>query len=65
MTEKEAGSLSIRACRLQDIQSVLELWRQAAHYDVAKGYGAYHFQLVQPVVTATWHARRRPATVRR
>lgn len=24
-----AGSLSIRACRLEDIQSVLELWRQA------------------------------------
>src|SRR5438105_4018578 len=29
MTEKTAGSLSIRACRLEDIQSVLELWRQA------------------------------------
>src|SRR5438270_11722671 len=29
MTEKAAGSLSIRACRLEDIQSVLELWRQA------------------------------------
>jgi ribosomal protein S18 acetylase RimI-like enzyme len=29
MTEKEAGSLSIRACRLEDIDGVLELWRQA------------------------------------
>ena len=29
MTETAAGSLSIRACRLEDIQSVLELWRQA------------------------------------
>ena len=29
MTEKAAGSLSIRACRLEDIQSSLELWRQA------------------------------------
>src|SRR4051794_35475310 len=29
MTETTAGSLSIRACRLEDIQSVLELWRQA------------------------------------
>ena len=28
-TEKEAGSLSIRACRLEDRESVLELWRQA------------------------------------
>jgi ribosomal protein S18 acetylase RimI-like enzyme len=29
MTEKAAGSLSIRACRLEDIEGVLELWRQA------------------------------------
>lgn len=29
MSETAAGSLSIRACRLEDIQSVLELWRQA------------------------------------
>jgi ribosomal protein S18 acetylase RimI-like enzyme len=29
MTEKGAGSLSIRACRLEDIDAVLELWRQA------------------------------------
>jgi ribosomal protein S18 acetylase RimI-like enzyme len=29
MTEKEADSLSIRACRLEDIEVVLELWRQA------------------------------------
>jgi ribosomal protein S18 acetylase RimI-like enzyme len=29
MTETAAGNLSIRACRLEDIQSVLELWRQA------------------------------------
>ena len=29
MTETAGGSLSIRACRLEDIQSVLELWRQA------------------------------------
>ncbi len=29
MTETGAGTLSIRACRLEDIQSVLELWRQA------------------------------------
>ena len=29
MTEKGAGSLFIRACRLEDIPSVLELWRQA------------------------------------
>ena len=29
MTEAAAGSLSIRACRLEDIQGVLELWRQA------------------------------------
>ncbi|HKB36464.1 MAG TPA: GNAT family acetyltransferase [Gemmataceae bacterium] len=29
MTETAAGSLSIRACRLEDIQSVLELWQQA------------------------------------
>jgi ribosomal protein S18 acetylase RimI-like enzyme len=28
MTGTAAGSLSIRACRLEDIQSVLELWRQ-------------------------------------
>ena len=29
MTEKAAGSLSIRVCRLEDIEGVLELWRQA------------------------------------
>ena len=29
MSEAAAGSLSIRACRLEDIQGVLELWRQA------------------------------------
>ena len=29
MTEKGTGSLSIRACRLEDIEGVLELWRQA------------------------------------
>src|SRR5437763_1432692 len=29
MSETAAGRLSIRACRLEDIQSVLELWRQA------------------------------------
>jgi ribosomal protein S18 acetylase RimI-like enzyme len=29
MTEAAVGSLSIRAGRLEDIQSVLELWRQA------------------------------------
>jgi ribosomal protein S18 acetylase RimI-like enzyme len=29
MTETAAGSLSIRACRLEDIEGVLELWRQA------------------------------------
>jgi ribosomal protein S18 acetylase RimI-like enzyme len=29
MTEKGAGSLSIRACRLENIDAVLELWRQA------------------------------------
>ena len=29
MTEKGAGSLSIRACRLEDIDAVLELWRRA------------------------------------
>jgi ribosomal protein S18 acetylase RimI-like enzyme len=29
MTEKGAGSLSIRACRLEDIAGVLELWWQA------------------------------------
>ena len=29
MTEKEADSLSIRACRLEDIEGILELWRQA------------------------------------
>jgi anaerobic selenocysteine-containing dehydrogenase len=27
------------------------------HYDVAKGYGAYHFQLVQPVISAVGEAR--------
>ena len=29
MTETAEGSLSIRACRQEDIQSVLKLWRQA------------------------------------
>jgi ribosomal protein S18 acetylase RimI-like enzyme len=29
MTEKSAGGLSIRACRVEDIEGVLELWRQA------------------------------------
>jgi GNAT superfamily N-acetyltransferase len=29
MTEKGAGGLSIRACRREDIEVVLELWRQA------------------------------------
>src|SRR5947199_2842578 len=29
MTETAVGSLSIRACRLEDIEGVLELWRQA------------------------------------
>jgi ribosomal protein S18 acetylase RimI-like enzyme len=29
MTESAAGNLSIRACRLEDIERVLELWRQA------------------------------------
>src|SRR6185295_7831397 len=27
------------------------------HYDIAKGYGAYHFQLVQPVIDAVGEAR--------
>ena len=27
------------------------------HYDVAKGYGAYHFQLVQPVIAAVGESR--------
>src|SRR5262245_48058514 len=29
MTEKAASSLSIRVCRLEDIEGILELWRQA------------------------------------
>jgi ribosomal protein S18 acetylase RimI-like enzyme len=29
MSEKEAGSPSIRDCRLEDAQAVLDLWRQA------------------------------------
>jgi ribosomal protein S18 acetylase RimI-like enzyme len=29
MTEKGTGSLSIRACRPEDVEVVLELWRQA------------------------------------
>ncbi len=29
MTEAAMGSLSIRACRLEDIERVLELWREA------------------------------------
>lgn len=29
MTEQRADGLSIRACRLEDIEAVLELWRQA------------------------------------
>ena len=29
MTEKDEGNLSIRDCRLVDIEGVLELWRQA------------------------------------
>ena len=29
MTEQRADGLSIRACRLEDIGAVLELWRQA------------------------------------
>ena len=29
MTEQGADSLSIRACRLEDIEGVLELWRHA------------------------------------
>jgi ribosomal protein S18 acetylase RimI-like enzyme len=29
MTEKGAGGLSIRTCRPEDIEAVLELWRQA------------------------------------
>ena len=29
MTEQRADGLSIRACRLEDIERVLELWRQA------------------------------------
>src|SRR5277367_5911235 len=29
MTETAVGSLSIRACRLEDIKRVLELWQQA------------------------------------
>jgi ribosomal protein S18 acetylase RimI-like enzyme len=29
MTEKGTGNLSIRACRPEDIEAVLELWRQA------------------------------------
>lgn len=30
MTEKAADGLSLRACRLEDVVGVLELWRQAA-----------------------------------
>jgi len=30
MTEKAADNLSIRACRLEDLGGVLELWQQAA-----------------------------------
>lgn len=29
MTENDEGNLSIRDCRLEDIEGVLELWRQA------------------------------------
>jgi ribosomal protein S18 acetylase RimI-like enzyme len=29
MTEKRADALCIRACRLEDIEEVLDLWRQA------------------------------------
>jgi ribosomal protein S18 acetylase RimI-like enzyme len=29
MNDKGVGGLSIRACRLQDVEGVLELWRQA------------------------------------
>jgi ribosomal protein S18 acetylase RimI-like enzyme len=29
MTETAAGSLAIRACRLEDVPGVLDLWRQA------------------------------------
>ena len=29
MTDKRADSVSIRVCRLEDIDDVLELWRQA------------------------------------
>ena len=29
MAEKDAGNLSIRLCRLEDVEVVLELWRQA------------------------------------
>ena len=29
MSDKGAGSLSIRACRVEDVEGVLELWRQA------------------------------------
>ena len=29
MTEHNADNLSIRACRLEDVEVVLELWRQA------------------------------------
>ena len=30
MNEQNADSLSIRACRLEDVEVVLELWRQAS-----------------------------------
>jgi hypothetical protein len=31
MSDKGVGSLSIRACRLQDVEGVLELWRQGGY----------------------------------
>ena len=35
------------------------------HYDIAKGYGAYHLHLVQPVIAPVGEARSEPGCVPR
>ncbi len=52
MTEKTTDGLSIRACRLEDIDGVLELWRQA---DATPGVTDTAEELRRAIVTSPAH----------
>jgi ribosomal protein S18 acetylase RimI-like enzyme len=52
MMTETAGALSIRACRLEDIEGVLELWRQA---DATPGVTDTHDDLRRAIADSPAH----------